>query len=443
MWLTTAGYWDIGREKARESVITARAFGYLAIIACGVLVAAHASAEAAEKGATGRTAAGTAAFPVASAVRLAGDENHTRFIVDLSRKIGLRAFTLANPGRVVVDIPQVSFELPPKTGEVGRGLVKAFRFGLVMAGGSRLVIDLKHPVRIERAHVLEPANGQPARLVLDLAKVDRDTFLRTIALENRSGASRGAKRAASNGKAKSNDPRPLIVIDPGHGGIDFGTKARTGETEKEMVLAFGLMLRDKVVQSGKYRVLMTRTDDTFVPLSERVDMARAREAALFLSIHADALARGDGEARGASIYTLSENASDAEAARLAEAENKADIISGVDLSTEPNDVADILIDLAQRETKTYSVNFARTLVGEMKNVARMNKNPMRSAGFRVLKAPDVPSVLVELGFVSDRQDLKQLTSEAWRRRAADSIVLAIDSFFAPRIAGTQPVPQGR
>ncbi len=384
-----------------------------------------------------------AKFPVASAVRLGGDENHTRFIMDLSGKIGLRAFTLANPSRVVIDIPQVKFQLPPKTGDVGRGLVKAFRFGLVMAGGSRLVLDLTHPVRIERAHVLDAAKGQPARLVLDLAKVDRDSFLRTIALENRSGGNRTPKRAVSTAKSKPHDPRPLIVIDPGHGGIDFGTKARSGETEKDMVLAFGLMLRDKIVKSGKYRVFMTRSDDTFVPLGERVEMARAREAALFLSIHADALARGDGAARGATVYTLSETASDAEAARLAEAENRADIIAGVDLSSEPNDVTNILIDLAQRETKTFSVNFARTLVGEMKNVARMHKNPMRAAGFRVLKAPDVPSVLVELGFVSDRRDLKLLTSEVWRKRAADSIVLAVDLFFASRIAGTQPVSRGR
>jgi N-acetylmuramoyl-L-alanine amidase len=424
-------------------VILLRSISFSTVFACGFLLAAIGLAGAAEQGAAGRTKTGAAVFPVASGVRLGGDENRTRFIVDLSDKIGLRAFTLANPDRVVIDIPQVRFELPTKTGDVGRGLVKAFRFGLVMAGGSRVVLDLTHPVRIERAHVLDAANGQPARLVLDLAKIDRDSFLRTIALENRSGENRKAKRAVGVTKPKQDDPRPLIVVDPGHGGIDFGTKARTGETEKEMVLAFGLMLRDKIIQSGKYRVLMTRTDDTFVALGERVNMARAREAALFISIHADALARGDGEARGATVYTLSETASDAEAARLAEAENKADIIAGVDLSSEPNDVADILIDLAQRETKTFSVNFARTLVGEMKNVARMHKNPIRAAGFRVLKAPDVPSVLVELGFVSDRQDLKLLTSDAWRRRAADSIVQAIDSFFAQRVAGTQPITRGR
>ncbi len=195
------------------------------------------------------------------------------------------------------------------------------------------------------------------------------------------------------------------------------------------------MLRDKIEKVGRYRVVMTRTDDVFIPLAERVKMARQRQAALFMSIHADALGRGDGDAQGATVYTLSETASDAEAARLAEAENKADVIAGMDLSSEPGDVADILIDLAQRETKTFSNHFARNLVTEIKTVARMHKNPLKSAGFRVLRAADVPSVLIELGYVSNRQDLKQLTSEAWRSRTAEAIVGAVDTYFSTRIAG--------
>jgi N-acetylmuramoyl-L-alanine amidase len=180
---------------------------------------------------------------------------------------------------------------------------------------------------------------------------------------------------------------------------------------------------------------MTRSDDTFVPLAERVAIARQRQAGLLVSIHADALARGDGDAQGATIYTLSDRASDAAAARLAESENGSDAIAGLDLSAEPDDVADILFDLARRETKTFSVQFARGLVTEMRNATRMHKDPMRSAGFRVLKAPDVPSVLIELGYVSNRGDLKSLTSEAWRNRTASSIAKAIDTYFATRIAG--------
>jgi N-acetylmuramoyl-L-alanine amidase len=376
--------------------------------------------------------AGADGFPVASAVRVGGDGEQTRFVVDFNRKVGIHAFTLANPYRVVIDMPQVNFQFPARTGESGRGLIKAFRFGLVMQGGSRLVIDLAKPARIDRAFVLEPSNDQPARLVLDLTAVDRETFLRAIALENRAADS-GVRRPPPPTPEEKADSRPLVVIDPGHGGIDNGTQAASGELEKSIVLQFALLLREHIERSGKYRVVMTRTDDTFIPLAERVNIARARQAGLFISVHADALARGDGDAQGATIYTLSETASDAAAAKLAESENRADAIAGLDLSAEPNDVAGILYDLALRETKTFSVQFARGLVKEMRNATRMHKDPLRSAGFRVLKAPDVPSVLVELGYVSNRGDLKSLTSEAWRNRTASSIARAVEAYFAKRV----------
>ena len=377
------------------------------------------------------------AFPVATDFRIGGDDSQTRFVVDLSQKIDLSAFTLADPYRVVIDLPQTVFELKPKAGESGRGLIKAFRFGLVMQGGSRIVLDLTKPVRIEKAFVLDAADGQPARLVLDLAEIDRDSFMRAIALDNRTATR--AKTHVPEVSAKPNgDPRPLVVLDPGHGGIDNGTHAASGENEKTIVLDFALMLRDKIEERGKYRVVMTRSEDIFIPLAERVRLARLRQASLFISIHADALGRGDGDAQGATVYTLSETASDSEAARLAEAENRVDVIAGVDLSHEPGDVADILIDLAQRETKTFAAQFARTLVGEMKNTARLHKNPLRAAGFRVLRAADVPSVLVELGYVSNQQDLKQLMSQTWRSRTADAVVQAVDTYFSTRTATAAP-----
>jgi N-acetylmuramoyl-L-alanine amidase len=322
-------------------------------------------------------------------------------------------------------------------GETGRGLIKAFRFGLVMQGGSRVVLDLEKPVRVERAFVLEPKEGQPARLVLDLSATDREAFLRTIALENRAVSAPEPRRDPN---PQNGDPRPIVVVDPGHGGIDDGTKASSGETEKSLVLDFGLLLRDQLEKTGRYRVIMTRTDDTYVSLSDRVRLARARHASLLISIHADALARGNGQAQGATVYTLSETATDSEAARLAEAENKADVIAGIDLSSEPGDVADILIDLAQRETRSFSNHFARTLVGELKAVARLHKQPLKSAGFKVLKAPDVPSVLVELGYLTNRGDLKQISSDKWRQRTADSIVKAVDTFFTTRVADSPAAP---
>jgi N-acetylmuramoyl-L-alanine amidase len=370
-------------------------------------------------------------FPVASEVRLGGDETATRMVVDFSQKIDMRAFTLANPYRVIIDLPQAVFRFPPKTGEGGRGLIKAFRYGLMMTGGSRIVIDLTRPARVEKSFVLDATNDQPARFVLDLAAVDRDAFMRTIALENRV-----REPAAVVKPQPKSDARPIIVLDPGHGGIDNGTKAASGEMEKTIVLEFALLLRDKIEKAGKYHVVMTRADDTFVALADRVQFARAQQASLFISIHADALPRGEGDAQGATVYTLSETASDSEAARLAETENRADVIAGVDLTHQPDDVADILIDLAQRETKSYSVQFARGLIDSMRTAARMHKNSLKSAGFRVLKAPDIPSVLIELGYVSNRQDIKSLTSADWRERTADSIAKAIDRFFITRLAGS-------
>jgi N-acetylmuramoyl-L-alanine amidase len=213
--------------------------------------------------------------------------------------------------------------------------------------------------------------------------------------------------------------------------------------EKSIVLDFAHQLREKLEKTGKFRVEMTRSDDRFVALADRVRFARNGQASLFISIHADALPRRGGEVRGATIYTLSETASDAEAARLAETENKADLIAGVDLRDEPNEVADILIDLAQRETKSFSLHFAKNLVGELRNSARLHKPPMKSAGFRVLKAPDIPSVLIELGFVTNAQDLKLLTSDAWRARAADSVVQAIHTFFRLRVAADKQTSGAR
>lgn len=388
-------------------------------------------------------------FPVASDVRLAGDAKQTRFILDLDKNIQFRAFALADPYRVVVDLPQVTFQLAAGAGTAGRGLIKAFRYGLVMPGGSRIVFDLAGPAKIEKSYLLDAANGQPPRLVLELEAVDRTTFVQSLAVESRPdlrpaiGTSNAVATAAvvatavadTTGTAKAAEPpdkRPVVVIDPGHGGIDNGTQA-SGESEKNLVLGFALALRDRVEKAGKYRIVMTRTDDTFIPLADRVRIARNQSAALFVSIHADALPRGEGDARGATIYTLSDKASDAEAERLAELENKADAIGGVNLTEEPTDVADILIDLAQRETRTFSNRFARLLKSEMKTTARMHKHPLKSAGFKVLKAPDVPSVLIELGYVSNKSDLEHLVSDNWRSRTVGSVAQAIDAFFAKRM----------
>lgn len=377
---------------------------------------------------------------LATGARLSGDDKQTRLTIDLSRKIDMRAFTLAEPYRVVIEIPQVNFQLPANTGEQGQGIIKAFRYGLVMSGGSRIVIDLAGPVRVTKAVVLDPADEQPAQMVVDMVAVDRETFLRAAAIDNHLPRPRPSE---ARREERAGDPRPVVVIDAGHGGIDPGTRAQTGELEKELTLEFAAVLRSKLEAAGKYRVMMTRTDDTFIELSERVQIARQQRAQLLISIHCDALARGDGEAQGATVYTLSGQASDAEAQRLADAENRADAIGGVDLADEPNEIADILIDLAQRETKAFTANFARNVVKDMAATARMHKHPLKSAGFRVLKAPDVPSVLIELGYVSNARDLKQLVSETWRSRTADAIAHAVQVYFTTRLAGSGAPPRAQ
>jgi N-acetylmuramoyl-L-alanine amidase len=380
-----------------------------------------------------KLAAPVESAPVATDVRLGGDARLTRFVVDMTRKVDIAAFTLADPYRVVIDLPQVTFKLPPHAGEHGRGLVKAFRYGLIMQGGSRIVLDVTGPVRVEKAFTLAAVDGQPARLVLDLVATTRQDFLHDMEISAATLPHHHARRSVS--VQPGNDPRPLVVVDPGHGGIDSGTKGLDGQDEKDVVLAFGLKLRDALAKTGKYRVAMTRSDDTFIPLTERVHIARQLKAALFISIHADSVPRSEGQAAGASVYTLSEHASDTEAAYLAETENKSDIIAGVDLSAEPDEVANILIDLAQRETKSFSVQFARTLVGDIKPVAPLHLRPVKAAGFIVLKAPDVPSVLVELGYMSTRRDLKNLTSADWQQRTALAMAHAVDDFFARHVVG--------
>lgn len=370
-----------------------------------------------------------------NAARLAGDRERTRFIADLSKKVDVHVFALGNPYRVIVDAADVSFQMPSGLGKERRGLVSAYRYGLFAPGKSRIVIDINNPFLVDRFFVIEARDDQPARLVIDLVPTNEATFLANLR--------EAKKKRAESGPAPSSQPpvrtahaKPIIVIDPGHGGVDPGTSSVSGVTEKEVVLKFAERLRQKLAATGRYEIHLTRQDDTFWPLKERVAFAQKKGAGLFLSIHADYFpVEIDGDARGATIFTLSEQASDAEAKALAAKENFSDAIAGIELPNDSDEVvANILIDLAQRETQNRSLIFARSLVGELANKHTLHTKQLRSAGFRVLKAPDVPSVLLELGFLSNPDDEKQLTSEAWRDRMSDSVTAAIDGYFAKRIA---------
>ena len=369
---------------------------------------------------------------VANDARLAGDRDHTRFIADLSKKVDISVFSLADPYRVIIDLPEVNFQMPPGLGTEKRGLVTGYRYGLFAPGKSRIVIDVKTPFLVDKAFVLDERPDQPARLVVDLVPSDRTTFLaklRDVKSPPVGSIPQPPKPAVVTAKAK-----PVIVLDPGHGGIDPGTASTDGTTEKEVVLAFAKTLRQRLEEKGDYQVYLTREDDTFLALRERVEFAQSKGANLFVSIHADSLPKHTSEASGATVYTLSEQASDDEAKELAAKENFSDAIAGVDLPSDRDEVvANILIDLAQRETQNRSIIFAKSVVGEM-NPAELHRKSMKSAGFRVLKSPDVPSVLLELGFLSNPDDEKRLTSEEWRAAMAGKVGAAIDSYFAKRVA---------
>jgi N-acetylmuramoyl-L-alanine amidase len=232
--------------------------------------------------------------------------------------------------------------------------------------------------------------------------------------------------------ANQHTHRRVIVIDPGHGGDDPGTHGRSGTLEKDVVLEFANKLVKHLLDNGQYDVYMTRNKDFFISLRERVAIARRHKADLFISIHADSIIKSD--VRGMSVYTLSEIASDREAEDLASKENLSGIIAGIDFQGKSPEVTDILINLVQRETKNYSVRFAKSVVDHVRQSTRLLEPTHRFAGFVVLKAPDVPSILVELGFLTNGLDEKRLTSSKWQSSISESFVHAVDHYFGDRLA---------
>lgn len=368
--------------------------------------------------------------PVAIEAELSIEGPLTRLTFVVSQPLQPQVRMLEGPDRVVIDLPEVNFQLPAQTGRKGRGLVKSFRSGLVGPGRSRIVIDLTGPALPVRITNEPSRSGAASSLVIELKRTDRDAFAKAAVAELEA-----LPPPASPPKAPGGDRRPVIVLDPGHGGIDTGAIGVGQVVEKDLVFTFARELRAKLEKAGHYRVVMTREQDTFVSLSDRVKLAQAQGASLFVSIHADTLVgSANADVRGLTVYTISDRASDAESARLAEKENMADAVAGLDPNEDPEEIAGILGELTVRETKVYSNLFARTLVGQITAASKLNKNPHRSAGFRVLRAPDVPSVLVELGYLSSKTDVALLTTPDWRDRATDAISEAVGRFFAQRLA---------
>jgi N-acetylmuramoyl-L-alanine amidase len=369
---------------------------------------------------------------IASAARLSGDAHKTRFEADLSKAVSYTVYVLANPYRVVIDMSDVSFDLPPGQGRNGKGLVTSYRYGMVDEGKSRIMIDTSGPVLIAKSQAIAAKGKKPAHIVVDLVETSQEAFDETYAKDHPELQTAAISKAEDSAASES---KKTIVIDPGHGGIDPGASSPNKTREKDVVLSYGLALKEKLEATGHYNVVMTRDDDTFIQLEHRVKIARDHKADLFIAIHADTV-QGE-EARGTTVYTVSDKATDAEAEALAQKENRADIIAGIDLGSANKQVADILINLAQRESKNQAMFFSKKAVAELKQVTAMTGKPMRSAAFVVLKAPDVPSVLVELGYLSSSHDEKLLTSQKWLGQMAQAMTNAVENYFQPSQAISQ------
>jgi len=358
-------------------------------------------------------------------VRIGVDSQRTRFVVELSGSTEPSIFGLPDPYRVVIDLPEASFTLPADKSDAGGGVIDRMRYGQFKPGTGRLVLDLAGPAKIAREFLLPPEGDGPWRLVLDLVPTDREDFIvamRPTAAPPQPGV------PLRTGPGAGADDEDVIVLDPAHGGIDPGGSSPSGIREKALALDYAKEIKRQLEKTGKYTVILTRDRDVFLPLRERVRVARAANADLFLSVHFNA--NKSRQVRGFSVYTLSETASDQEAADLAERENKSDIIGGVDLDQYSPDVASILIDFAQSKTNEQSVAFARdSLVKEVGKASKLLPRPWRSAGFAVLKAPDVPSVLIEMGYLTNRQEEKLLLDSAYRKQLSSSIVRAIERYF--------------
>lgn len=382
------------------------------------------------------TVSHAAALPSVESVRVGDHAKKTRFVVDLSDKVSFSVFTLADPYRVVIDLSEVTWRLKPEALRSGKRIT-GFRFGLFRSGQSRMVLDLKRPVMVGKAFILRPNGNRGHRLVIDLADTTRSAFLNSLRQSKRKSVLRQKTApVAARPLRRTQNARPLIAIDPGHGGVDPGARGRSGTWEKRITLLQAGELRRQLLATGRYRVLLTRNRDVFVRLRERIAIAQRAQADLFISLHADSIANR--RIRGGAVYTLSERASDKEAAALARKENKADIIAGIDLNEQSTTVAKILIDLRQRMNKNESVTLAKGLVSELGKSMRLLRNNHRFAGFAVLKAPDIPSVLIEMGYLSNRTDERLLRQKTHRRRVARSITRAINVYFARQQALRQP-----
>ena len=372
------------------------------------------------------------ALPNVMDVRVSVTPERARLIIDLAGRTEFALVSLSDPDRLAIDVRAATFSVPEPSGKPAGegGMISDYLVEQAAPDRVRTTLSLSAPAQVQQAYVLDPFEGQPARLVVDIIPATAEEFAANVA-RDLTASSTPPPVADSSTPAGGSElaiaTKPLVVIDPGHGGIDSGAETANGVKEKDIVLAFALRLQELLVASDRFDVALTREDDTFLRLEERVALARTNKADIFISIHADSFQQP--EIRGASVYTRDENATDVLDKVLADKENKTDVIAGFAMPQMAPEVVDILLDLMRREMRHQSFMAAQAIVHQLEPSVQLRRFPVRQADFFVLQAPDVPSVLVELGFLSNADDMANLLQGEWQDRTADALARGISTYF--------------
>jgi N-acetylmuramoyl-L-alanine amidase len=372
------------------------------------------------------------ALPEVIDARVTSTPERARLILDLSAPTEFAIASLGEPNRIAVDVKADGLRFAAPADVAGDGVVTGFTVEMAEGGRARTLLTLGLPAQVQQAYVLEAVADQPARLVVDLILDTPENFAARVATDlamamAKAGQAPAATSAVSAPAPQEPGTRPLIVIDPGHGGVDNGATAPNGVHEKNIVLAFSLALQEVLIGTGRFDVALTRSDDSFLRLEERVALARENKADLFISIHADSFQQQ--EISGASVYTRDERATDVLDKVLADGENEVDIIAGFAVPQMQPAVVEILVDLMRRQMRRQSFIAAQSIVRELKPSIALRPFPVRQADFFVLQAPDVPSLLLELGFLSNASDIANLQESGWRDKTIGALARGITAYF--------------